>query len=244
MNATIRVNMQLPRGTFREIKKNQKTGEVLEELERGRFSGICSISCRDEVSTLVLKSGKCILAEYSTFKGDDALENLVYTLADDEIDAALSSLDDAQIQLSLEFNKAERIIRTGHAAPATQKPSAPPVPQVHRTVVKKTGPDHTSPMNSPKEKPAVLTRHLQEKVRQPLVGPKNPLTGPPASIRTPPSRPGNKETKEEHSSPRTETESDLDTFDTMDLEEVTGKFKDECKTMVKNLHLEHLMERD
>ena len=99
--------MQLPRGTFREIQKNQKTGVLLEELERGRFSGICSISCRDGVSTLVLKSGKCILAEYKTFKGDAALESLIQAIADDDIDAALSTLDEAQIQLSLEFNKSD-----------------------------------------------------------------------------------------------------------------------------------------
>ncbi len=118
--------MQLPRGTFREIQKNQKTGDLLKELERGRFSGICSISCRDSISTLVLKSGTCILAEYNTFKGDAALEGLLQALTGEEIDAALSTLDEAQIQLSLEFNKSERITKTGRyltGTPETRKPA-------------------------------------------------------------------------------------------------------------------------
>jgi hypothetical protein len=38
-------------------------------------------------------------------------------------------------------------------------------------------------------------------------------------------------------------ENDLDTFDTMDFENVTDKIRTDCKTMIKQLHLDHLMER-
>jgi hypothetical protein len=38
-------------------------------------------------------------------------------------------------------------------------------------------------------------------------------------------------------------EKDIDTFDTMDLDNVTDKIRNDCKTMIKQLHLEHLMER-
>jgi hypothetical protein len=41
----------------------------------------------------------------------------------------------------------------------------------------------------------------------------------------------------------TSFDSDIDTFDTMDLENVTDKIRNDCKTMIKQLHLEHLMER-
>ena len=34
--------MQLPRGTFREIKKKTKFGGLFEELQQTRFSGICT----------------------------------------------------------------------------------------------------------------------------------------------------------------------------------------------------------
>ncbi|MFY9982297.1 MAG: hypothetical protein WAK75_06995, partial [Methanoregula sp.] len=113
--------MQLPRGTFREIQKNQKAGDLLAELERSRFSGICSISCREGICTLVLKSGKCILAEYTTSKGDAALESLLMSNAGEAIDAALSTLDEAQIQLSLEFNKSEKVIKAPREPPPPQK---------------------------------------------------------------------------------------------------------------------------
>jgi hypothetical protein len=38
-------------------------------------------------------------------------------------------------------------------------------------------------------------------------------------------------------------EKDIDTFDTMDLDNVTDKIRNDCKTMIKQLHLDHLMER-
>ena len=38
-------------------------------------------------------------------------------------------------------------------------------------------------------------------------------------------------------------EKDIDTFDSMDLDNVTDKIRNDCKTMIKQLHLEHLMER-
>ena len=38
-------------------------------------------------------------------------------------------------------------------------------------------------------------------------------------------------------------EDDLDTFDSMDFDNVTDKIRTDCKTMIKQLHLDHLMER-
>ena len=36
---------------------------------------------------------------------------------------------------------------------------------------------------------------------------------------------------------------DIDTLDIQDLENVTDKIRNDCKTMIKQLNLEHLMER-
>lgn len=104
--------MQLPRGTFREIKKNETVGSILLEIERMKFSGICSISYGPNMGTLVFKSGKCILSKFLGKQGD-AGWNELQNILDEEVDAALSSLDEAQIQLSLEFNKACKIIKVG-----------------------------------------------------------------------------------------------------------------------------------
>jgi len=102
--------MQLPRGTFREIRKSETIGEILTELERTKFSGICSISSGSGTGTLVLKSGKCILVKFHGKSGDTGWDELQKNLFE-EVDAALSSLDEAQVQLSLEFNKACRLVR-------------------------------------------------------------------------------------------------------------------------------------
>jgi hypothetical protein len=236
--------MQLPRGTFREIQKNLKTGDLLIDLEKGKFSGICSISCRDSISTLVLKSGKCILAEYNTFKGDAALEGLLQTLSDEDIDAALSTLNEAQIQLSLEFNKSERITKTGHNSPAPRKPANPPVYPVHRSMERKPGPapvaNHTPPhenWSNPAAQPAKMTP-------RPLAGPKNSSNGPPASIRTAPAPVPKKRGIPERDAAQNSSDNAFDTLDSMNLDQVTNKIRDDCKTMVKNLHLDHLMDRD
>lgn len=179
-NAIIRKIMQLPRGTFREIQKKKKTEDLLTELERGRFSGICSISCPDGISTLVLKSGKCILAEYTTFKGDAALEFLHQALAGEDVDAALSTLDEAQIQLSMEFNKPERITKTGRVPPASQKTvHLPPVPPAHQSVVKKTALPRNKICPPPRKRRQPLW-HIHRKARRvPLQPRKMPSKGPP-----------------------------------------------------------------
>ena len=268
--------MQLPRGTFREIQKHQKTGDVLEELARGRFSGICSISCRDGISTLVLKSGKCILAEYNSFKGDAALEELLNAIANEDIDAALSTLDEAQIQLSLEFNKACRIIKEGKIGQSPQAPAPLPRQEPHETArhepAKKPPaaahftapvlPVKTVPKPAPSQSaPAAPVRSTAVPLKAPPVPDHKPIPVPthgepatkpasqiPPSQRTPvpkaePPRgtPGADQPAPDQGA--TSFDSDIDTFDTMDLENVTDKIRNDCKTMIKQLHLEHLMER-
>jgi hypothetical protein len=106
--------MQLPRGTFREIKKNTVLGALFEELQQTRFSGICSISYGMANGIIVFTSGKRILAEYGSSIGDAAWEELQNIVAE-RVDAALSTLDMTQIQLSLEFNKSCRMVKIGKA---------------------------------------------------------------------------------------------------------------------------------
>jgi hypothetical protein len=101
--------MQLPRGTFREIKKNVKFGGLFEELQQTRFSGICTISFGKTNGIIVFKSGKRILAEYENCIGDAAWDEL-QKIVEENVDVALSTLVVAQIQLSLEFNKSYRIL--------------------------------------------------------------------------------------------------------------------------------------
>jgi len=119
--------MQLPRGTFREIKKHTKFGGLFEELQQTRFSGICTISFGKINGIIVFKSGKRILAEYGNCIGDAAWEEL-QKIVEESVDAALSTLDAAQIELSLEFNKSCRILNVGKTEPHPPPtiPSTPP----------------------------------------------------------------------------------------------------------------------
>ncbi len=78
---------------------------------------------------------------------------------------------------------------------------------------------------------------------RPLAGPKNPTNGPPASIRAAAPVPKEREIPARDAL-QNGSENAFDTFDSMNLDQVTDKIRDDCKTMVKNLHLDHLMDRD
>ena len=307
--------MQLPRGTFLEIKKAELIFSILDELERKKFSGICSISSGTVSGTLVFKSGKCILAKILNKTGDGAWDEL-QKMSGHEVDAALSSLDEAQIQLALEFNKPCRIIKAGKTAPAAAahpepagKPIAPPrtaapvkpaaVPQKPAPVASPTPRPSSSftapPAVAPSKpvappspartaappQPAVQVKPAAQPPAQPLTAPSKPVT-PPSPARTaaprqpavpvkpaaqPPAQPltAQKPAAPSYATPQipvhhpqepkkpAETEEppqesssfekDIDTFDTLDLDNVTDKIRNDCKTMIKQLQLEHLMER-
>ena len=123
--------MQLPRGTFREIRKNTTVGVVLKELERTTFSGICSLSSDRGTGTLVYQSGTCILVKFHGKPGDPGWEEL--QRCGGEVDAALSTLDEAQVQLSLEFNKACRLVKAGKGGPSRKSPAYAPPSEPEKT---------------------------------------------------------------------------------------------------------------
>ena len=89
--------MQLPRGTFLNIKRSIKVGDLLAELQDMKFTGICSISSGNAIGTVVFKSGKRILAQYKDITGDAASEELQKIISE-KVDASLSTLNEAQIQ--------------------------------------------------------------------------------------------------------------------------------------------------
>jgi hypothetical protein len=254
--------MQLPRGTFREIKKNETIESILSELERTRFSGICNISSGPATGTLVFNRGKCILVKFQGKSGDAGWDELQKSVAE-EVDAALSTLDDAQVQLALEFNKACKIVKAGRTVPQSQKP-APPQRQeaVHHEPVRKPAAAHLAtppapPVKTP-PKPAVAApvaprppaarkapppAHADSQAEVP-----RQVSQIPPAPRAPAQRAGeSKGVPDEDLSSSGQGqgsfEKDIDTFDSLDLENVTDKIRNDCKTMIKQLHLEHLMER-
>jgi len=251
--------MQLPRGTFREIKKGETIATLLEELERTKFSGVSSTSSPAGTGTLVFKSGKCILVKYLGKAGDPGFEDLIRD-AGTEVDAALSTLDDAQIQLALEFNKPCRIIKAPRMDADQRRPAAA-APPVREQVRKPAPPVHAPPVKTTPKPPAASSLFQRQPAAaheaSPAQEPPKPVAGfgRPA-MPAPPSVSMKKEAAVPAGGPSesdTEThdahgqssifEKDIDTFDSMDLDNVTDKIRNDCKTMIKQLHLEHLMER-
>jgi hypothetical protein len=261
--------MQLPRGTFREIKKAELISSLLDELERTRFFGICSISSTLVSGTLVFKSGTCILAKIQKKSGNGAWDDL-QKIRDNEVDAALSSLDEAQIQLALEFNKPCRIIKIGETAPLPAGNPAPsrfaqpekPVSSPQRSVPvgspalrpsssftappAPAKPAHPSPVRTAAPlPPAAPVKPAARPPAQPLTGQK-PAAPSYASPQIPVHHQQEQKKPAETDDPAEDSssfEKDIDTFDTLDLDNVTDKIRNDCKTMIKQLQLEHLMER-
>ncbi|MDO9326911.1 MAG: hypothetical protein Q7T80_18330 [Methanoregula sp.] len=261
--------MQLPRGTFREIKKSELVSSILDEFEHTKFSGICNISSEGVSGTLVFKSGKCILAKIQNKSGDGAWEEL-QKMREQEIDAALSSLDDAQVQLALEFNKACRIIKAGKTTPVTSplpqksasathtEPGKKHFPSSHSSATVK--PDsgfekyppassHTIQPSSPFFAAPSPAKNVIPPPQHRAPAPPQPATSVRPSVQFPGSHPSpSQDLKKPDETENTDQDSsnfetDIDTFDSLDLDNVTDKIRNDCKTMIKQLQLEHLMDR-
>jgi len=256
--------MQLPRGTFRYIKKDTKFGGILDELQLMKFSGICTISFGSAHGSLVFKSGKRILAEFRNITGDAAWDEF-QKIAGEKVDASVSTMDDTQIELSLEFNKSCRI---GKGGKPEQSPLSPA--KTDSTLVKKSPPASpgvalVTPIKSLQkhhiqEKPAVRpsvtfeTLHIPDPSK--TQGNKFPSPPPASNLsattphQTPEFSQGTGEKKkldDEAQHPADieskNFESDIDTIETMDVDIITSKIRGECKTLIKQLRLEHLTER-
>lgn len=199
--------MQLPRGTFCGIRKNEEITGLILELEKSKFTGICSISLRAGTATMVFSAGSCILAEIPGKKGDPACAGLM-AMRSETADAALSTLDTTQVRLALDFNTTCRTTTLASQVARTP-PAARPAPD----------PAYAS-----------ASRDLDESLFE------NPADA------TPPGNPP-EGINEELLDSGAGYENAIDTLDHMDLDAVSNKIRKDCKTLIKQLDLEHLMGR-
>ncbi len=252
--------MQLPRGIFCEIKKGTPVPALLNDIHSKRFSGICIISSGPKSGTFVFRSGVCILAEFKEKTGDRAFQELL-ELKDMTVDAALSSLDEAQIKLSLEFNKAARISsqRAGLTpAEKSQNPielsgSAKKRSLHHRVVAPEDSlhegknRDHVLPPAVRQSGTPGTTPAKNLDIRDLFEDEQTPSSSLPTKEK-PPGDPDSKIDRDEKTEPAcTGSDSfgeDIDTIGAMDLERVSEKIRTDCKTLVKSLDLEHLIKDD
>jgi hypothetical protein len=254
--------MQLPRGTFLNIKRSTKVGDLLAELQDMKFTGICSISFGLVNGTAVFKSGKRILAQYKDILGDAAWDEL-QKITGEKVDASLSTLSEAQIQLSLEFNKTCLIVKGGktentplHEIPAPsqhtirksplnipkqaqiatsksyQKQGIPEATAAHRLVT-------VEPVRASELPKIISDTHLKKAAHKPLpsIQQKSQIYSQISEVKKP----------EDTAILQVDSDSssfdkDIETFETMDVDAITNKIRGECKTLIKQLHLEHLAE--
>jgi hypothetical protein len=254
--------MQLPRGTFLNIKRSTKVGDLLAELHDMKFTGICTISFGLFNGTIVFKSGKRILAQYKEILSDAAWDELQKIIGE-KVDASLSTLNEAQIQLSLEFNKTCLIVKGGRA----ENTPHPEIPAPNQHSIKK------SPLNVPKQalmatsishqKPSIseaTTANRPVKVEPMRASelPKiisdthlkkaaqKPFAAVPQKTQIYSQMSAEKRSEDtallQEDSDSSSFEKDIETFETMDVDTITDKIRGECKTLIKQLHLEHLTE--
>jgi hypothetical protein len=227
--------MELPRGTFRSIRKGIRLGDLIGELITTRFTGICSFSLGDISGSLVFKGGTCVLAKVQDQYGDGGWAE---TRAQEEqvIDAVLSDLNATQLQLALEFNKNAYVKNAGGALLSTlvvQKTGA-----MHHGAEQKTAP--TSQLHVEKEKEFIKTTpltftggvHPVQPEKRPA--PNSPEPGSISSPQKPVTAP------DVEPSP---TEKEYDSIDSMDFDDVTQKIRKDVKVILKQLQLEHLTEK-
>jgi hypothetical protein len=225
--------MQLPRGKYRSIKKGAPLGEILDEMIKSRFSGICLFSSDAMNGTVVFRNGIVVLAKVQNHYGDPAWHE-AGLFWDNVCDAVLSDLDNAQIQLALEFNKKAYVQNgTSHLA-------------VSRQIVRSD-----SPVQQPSKR-AADPQHLQKEREFIKIMPVPPVAPAfPADVKKKPaaealfsaSEPARQDSKATPEPERSIAEKEMDNFDAMDLDDVTQKIRKDCKIILKQLQLDHLEEK-
>lgn len=215
--------MQIPRGTFRALKRGCDMHTLIQELKDTAFSGYCRISPGSGSITIVFKKGKIRLAEYDTLEGDAALERILKS-GPVTVDAVLHDLSDAQIDLAVEFGPLS-VVKSEKKRVLTDQQGSPKVSRsYHGTSVdfRNTGlrkgirdpespPVHAGPHNIPAEKPGEKTEISRIQAPDDAV-----------SILS----------------------RELDTIDTMDIEGMAAKFRANCRLMMERLELEHLLDQN
>lgn len=100
--------MELPRGKFRALKRDIGLLFLIRDLKKDAFTGYCKIQYVERRMVLVFGKGTVLLASCDNLAGDQALDK-IWSNKYSWVDAMLHDLDDAQLQLALEFNPSYRV---------------------------------------------------------------------------------------------------------------------------------------
>jgi len=214
--------MQLPRGTFRTLKREISLDALTDELKKERFTGYCTISRDSSEIVMVFRNGSLLLARYDDMEGNAAWDR-IKGLGSDMVDAVLSNLSDMQVELALEFNSNARIQRL------TPRGVRAPVPPVRRTETQQADisserviPTTNEPRRSERKPPSPIYEKEVVETNIPSKSDASPSVS----------------SDEEYSGIYQE----LEALDSMDIDSMTQKIRNNCMVMIEKLHLEHLIE--
>jgi hypothetical protein len=207
--------MQIPRGTFRDLKKGIRLESLLEGMKEESFSGYCKIVSGKASGLLVFNGGIVILAHSGEFQGDTAFAAIGHW-GDAGVDAVLHTLSATQIQLSLEFNPSARV--NGGLDGPFRKQSGP-----HKTA------------RAPPE-----TAKIPEKSRPVPAPSSHDTTEDPRDTM----RNRHQESGQRDDDASSLLLQELDTLDAMDLQSIAEKFKENCRQMIEKLELEYLLDSE
>ncbi|MDI9632461.1 MAG: hypothetical protein QFX32_00175 [Methanolinea sp.] len=216
--------MQLPRGRFRSLERGVRIGDILARMGADRFSGICTFSSEERCIEIVMEAGRIVLASVDTVHGDNAMR-LISGLLEQTADVAISELTPAQLALAREFN-GDCVVR--HPEIPLGEKSSPPVGSGAGGEGKEGRAEAVSREETPQG------RQGPEAVSPPGGGETQGDTGgePPADV-------GEWDVVAREGF--TLRPDDLDALDSMDLETMTRKIRENCRLMVERLQLGYLV---
>jgi hypothetical protein len=216
--------MQIPRGTFRALKRRCSLHTLIQELRDSAFDGYCRIALGSGSITLVFVKGTIRLAQYDPLAGDAALER-IFQSGLVTVDAVLHDLSPAQLDLAMEFNPLSVVKSEMTGISADQQGSHgvsgnnDGTPRdLRKNGMKKEMPVHgthpvqADPHRIPAEKPVV-------KSEIPCI----------------------QATDDDDASLLSR---ELDALDAMDIESMAAKFRANYRIMMERLELEHLVDQN
>jgi hypothetical protein len=215
--------MQIPRGTFRALKRGCDLPALIQELKDTAFCGYCRIAPGSGSITIVFDKGDIRLAEYDTLEGDAALERIVQS-GSLTVDAVLHDLSAAQLDLAVEFSPLS-VVKPGKRKIMPGQQASPGVSRSHHgtpTDSRNSGP--LKEMPNPGSRP-VHAGHYHIPAEKPVVKSEiSPIKAPDDDA--------------------TLLSRELDALDSMDIESMAAKFRANCRLMMERLELEHLIDQN
>jgi hypothetical protein len=226
--------MKLPRGTFHSIKKGILFRSLLDEMEKTRFTGYCTISCGIETCTLVLNSGIYILADFDKSEGETAWQKM-QKLLETKVDASLTSLNTVQLELAKEFNQHATLPSFVRKSPTRQVRTGIPGQGIRKR--------EDIPLNAdPDTMGAVKNKQVHHPDRDKGPAGKQLVQKGPVPVTT--QAHGEQQTIDNQPEESgTNIDRDLEALDNMDLDEMTKKIRENCKATIEHLDLDHLIEK-